>query len=76
MSRSQRYASTVLAGFALLLTGLVPAAIAQERSVNPGVNRTFEDPDVERYVSRFEQDGRTVYDKRYEMRSESSRLRI
>ena len=42
---------TILAGFALLSTDLVPAAIAQERSLNRG----FEDPDVER--SRFERDG-------------------
>lgn len=54
MRRSRRYAVTVLAGFALLSTGLVPAAIAQAQSVN----RDFEDPDVERDVSRFERDGR------------------
>lgn len=64
MRRSRRYALTVLAGFALLSTGLVPAAIAQAQSVN----RDFEDPDVERDVSRFERDGRAgVYDERYEI---------
>ena len=52
---------TILAGFALLSTDLVPAAIAQERSLNRG----FEDPDAER--SQFERDGRTVYDRRYEL---------
>ena len=60
----------------LLLCGLLPAlaAAAQDQSVRPGINRHFEDPDWQRWVSTFERPGREVYDKRHTIVA-ASRLR-
>ncbi|MEN8206804.1 MAG: methyltransferase domain-containing protein [Pseudomonadota bacterium] len=51
----------------LLLCGLLLAfsAAAQEQSVRPGINRHFEDPNWQRWVSTFERPGREVYDQRH-----------
>ena len=37
---------------------------AQQESVKPGINNTFESPDVDQFVGRFERDGREPYDRR------------
>lgn len=39
-------------------------ARAQDQSVRPGVNKDFDSPNVDEFVSRFEKEGREVYDKR------------
>jgi predicted methyltransferase len=52
---------------ALLLTLLLLLAApvcAQEQSVNPGINKSFEDPSVAEFVGRFERDGREPFDHR------------
>jgi predicted methyltransferase len=49
----------------LLLLAPVPLA-AQEKSVNPGINKPFEKPKVEEWVGRFEGEGRDLYDNRHE----------
>jgi len=47
---------------------LIPAvAFSQEQSVKPGINKNFENPDVEAWIKRFERNGRDVYDKRNEI---------
>lgn len=46
---------------------VIPAAVAQEKSVNPGINKSFENPDVDEFVGRFERDGREPFDKRAEI---------
>jgi predicted methyltransferase len=56
----------------LLLPGCVllvfcGAALAQEKSVNPGINQTFEQPSVPEFVERFEKEGRDVFDHRQEV---------
>jgi predicted methyltransferase len=43
------------------------ASFAQKQSVNPGINKSFQDPDVPDFVERFEKEGREVYDKRNEV---------
>ena len=43
------------------------AALAQEESVNPGINEHFEDPDVETWIARFEREERDVYARREEI---------
>lgn len=53
-------------GLLALLLLLGPAA-AQDKSVNPGINKQFENPKVEEFVGRFERDGRDPYDHRYEV---------
>lgn len=48
---------------AALLIG--PAGlIAQEKSVNPGINDNYQNPDPTSFVERFEKEGREVYDNR------------
>ncbi len=40
---------------------------AQEKSVNPGINKSFQNPNVEDFVGRFEREGRDAYDHREEI---------
>lgn len=48
----------------LCLTVNVNGLLAQQESVKPGINNTFESPDVDQFVGRFERDGREPYDRR------------
>ena len=48
------------AAFTLLL-GLVVLAGAQEKSVKPGINDPFKDPDVREFVGKFEGESREVF---------------
>lgn len=48
------------AATALLLTSLP----AQDESVNPGINDSFQNPEPKKFVERFEKEGREVYDNR------------
>jgi len=41
--------------------------LAQDKSVNPDINKSFEKPDVGTFVERFEREGREVYDHREEI---------
>src|SRR4051812_22261899 len=50
---------------ALLL--LIGSVAAQEKSVNPGINKQFENPKVGEFIGRFERDGRDPYDHRHEV---------
>ncbi|HVX59897.1 MAG TPA: methyltransferase domain-containing protein [Pirellulales bacterium] len=40
---------------------------AQEKSVNPGINKSFEDPDLPEFIGRFEKEGRDAFDHREEI---------
>ena len=51
----------------LLLIVLTAPLPAQETSVNPGINDSFENPDVDRFVGRFEREGRDAFDHREEI---------
>ncbi|MEO8498094.1 MAG: class I SAM-dependent methyltransferase, partial [Planctomycetota bacterium] len=54
--------------FLLLSIALVAAdSLAQEKSVNPDINKTFRKPDIGTFVERFEKEGREVYDHREEI---------
>lgn len=44
--------------------GMNASSSAQEESVRPGINDSFQNPDVPQYVERFESEGREVYDQR------------
>lgn len=47
---------------------LVPSLLfAQDKSVNPGINKPFENPDVEQFIGRFENEGRDAFDHRTEI---------
>lgn len=41
-----------------------PFLFAQEKSVNPGINDNFQNPEPKEFVERFEKEGREVYDNR------------
>ena len=64
--------STKMATAALIvLAGVIlwpgSSALAQEKSVNPGINDHFQDPDVETWIARFEREDREVYARRDEI---------
>jgi predicted methyltransferase len=40
---------------------------AQQKSVNPGINKTFETPVVSEFVERFEKEGRDAFDHRQQI---------
>lgn len=48
---------------AMVLASLIPAN-AQEKSVNPGINDNFQNPEPKTFTERFETEGREVYDNR------------
>ena len=53
---------------ALACATLVAAtAIAQEKSVRPGINDSFQDPNVEEFVGRFEVESREVFARRHQI---------
>src|SRR5215469_6372148 len=56
----------LVVSLALALTVGLPA-LAQEKSVRPGINKPFESPDVKEYVGKFEVESREVYAKRKEI---------
>ena len=47
-----------------LLVACLQPGHAQEKSVRPGINDSFQNPDVSQFVERFEREGREVYDHR------------
>ena len=51
----------------LLLASASTLAIAQEKSVRPGVNDTFREPDPKAFIERFEIESREVFAKRKEI---------
>ena len=55
-----------IASFALTVLVLIPLAalVAQDKSVNPGINKTFDNPNVTEFVERFEKEGRDVFNHR------------
>ncbi len=60
---------TMLKRFSLLLAFLAAAGVptrmwGQETSVKPGINDSFQNPDVEQFIGRFEIESREVYARR------------
>ncbi len=49
------------------LAGAVLPVSAQDKSVNPGINKQFEKPKVSDFIGRFEREGRDSFDHRYEI---------
>ncbi len=56
---------SVLAAIAVFAAGGL--AQAQEESIHPGINRSFENPDVDQWLKRFEREDRDVYTRRDEV---------
>lgn len=58
-------ARTLVRSFILVgVLSLSSFGFAQENSVKPGINDSFQDPNASQYVERFEREGREVYDQR------------
>src|SRR5260370_18402043 len=56
--------------FLLLLAfsaGTPQPARAQEKSIRPGINKPFENPDVKEFLGKFEVESREVFAKRHEI---------
>jgi predicted methyltransferase len=53
----------LLLSLALLGAAVCPVP-AQEKSVRPGINKPFENPDVKEYVGKFEVESREIYAQR------------
>jgi ubiquinone/menaquinone biosynthesis C-methylase UbiE len=51
---------------AALSLGTLPA-LSQEKSVRPGINKPFENPDVQEFIGKFEIESREVFAKRREI---------
>lgn len=56
----------MLFGLTLIAVGASPG-FAQEKSVRPGINDTFRDPDPKQFTERFEIESREVFAKRKEI---------
>jgi len=57
-------------GLTALLVGLLALSVtslAQEKSVKPGINDSFRDPDAKEFVDRFETESREVFARRHEI---------
>jgi ubiquinone/menaquinone biosynthesis C-methylase UbiE len=65
-SRSRSILAAVTASAFLYLL-LNQPLLAQKKSVKPGINKSFENPDVGDFVERFEREGREVYTKRHQV---------
>jgi ubiquinone/menaquinone biosynthesis C-methylase UbiE len=65
MKRSPFWLARVLFAFAIVL--LVHLAPAQEKSVRPGINKDFENPDVKDFIGKFEGESREIFTQRKEI---------
>jgi len=51
----------------LATIALATPSAAQKKSVRPGINKSFKNPNVKTFIGRFEKDGREAYDRRREI---------
>jgi predicted methyltransferase len=65
MNQSTR--SLVRALIALAVVSSVHPAAAQDKSVRPGINKPFENPDVPDYIGKFETESREIFAQRKEI---------
>jgi predicted methyltransferase len=52
---------------ALVLAAACGHAAAQQKSVNPGINKPFDNPNVQEFIGLFEREGRDAFDHRQEI---------
>jgi ubiquinone/menaquinone biosynthesis C-methylase UbiE len=73
MARSVRYiGACALWGASVLLSHLLSGLpyhelIAQEKSVKPGINDPFKNPDINKYLQTFEGESREIYTQRHKI---------
>jgi predicted methyltransferase len=61
---SNRFSIDRFAVIATLVFAASSATLAEERSVKPGINKNYENPDVDRWVKAFERESREIYQQR------------
>jgi ubiquinone/menaquinone biosynthesis C-methylase UbiE len=61
-----RLSSKFLASLALLAAAALSAP-GQEKSVRPGINKPFENPDVKDFIEKFEGESREIFSQRQEI---------
>lgn len=61
--KSLHHSMGLVLALAILPPGL-GAGIGQEKSVRPGINDPFKDPDVKEYIGKFETESREIYAER------------
>src|SRR5262245_16571787 len=52
---------------ALAVLSIAHTATAQEKSVRPGINKPFENPDVPEFIGKFETESREIFAQRKEI---------
>jgi len=62
---SKRITSVMFVAVCIVAT--IAAVPAQDKSVNPGINKQFENPTASEFIGRFERDGRDPYDHRFQV---------
>src|SRR5437764_763862 len=72
VSKPMKGSWLLLAAPLAVVVGL--SALAQEKSVRPGINKPFENPDVKEFVGKFEVESREIFARRKEI-VEACRLR-
>lgn len=63
----QPFPRLAVVALALAVLAFGPLAPGQEKSVRPGINKPFADPNVKEYLGKFEVESREVYAKRNEI---------
>jgi ubiquinone/menaquinone biosynthesis C-methylase UbiE len=58
---------TAVVGLIMVVAPVASVVKAQEKSVRPGINDPFKNPDVKEWVTRFEGESRETFDKRHQM---------
>ncbi len=61
------FSRTMFLLMAFTIFGIATIAYAQEESIRPGINKPFENPDVESWLARFERDDRDLYTRKNEI---------
>lgn len=61
------FSRTMFLLMAFAIFGIATNAYAQEESIRPGINKPFENPDVESWLARFERDDRDLYTRKNEI---------
>ena len=69
-----RFFSPLVRRFLFVLFLAAAPLAAQEKSVRPGINKQFENPNVAEFVTRFEHEGRDAFDHRQQI-IEACRIR-
>ena len=59
--------ASMLLSVVVMIAPLFPWAGAQEKSVRPGINKPFENPDVKDYLGKFEGESREIFTQRKEI---------